>query len=170
MSKVICPVCGKEEGACDHLVAKFEQDEFGEVSGGAIQATIDKLAEKVSSIFEECIRTQEYLWLGDEFSSILDQVKNFGDDMDADEILDSFSSQIQYAICSLINDDSDVLSETLTERSPEGYEQTFDFYWANDPAAVISRVDKEISDTLENLGSQDSPEDEADDEGEEEDL
>jgi len=168
MTEAICPICGKTEDGCGHLVAKFEQDEFGEVSDGAILTSIDDLSSKVSSIFQECIRTQEYLWLGDEFSSILDLVKNFGDDMDADEILDNFSSQIQYAICSLINDDKDVTSDTISSEGQVGHEQTFDYYWANDPVAVVSRVDKEITDTLESLESQDSAEDQ-DIEDEEED-
>lgn len=134
-----CPICGEENGACNHHVAC--SDRFGGgIVGGVADEKKDELLAMVTSFFEHCIK-QKILdcGLGATFNKILAEAKvRESEGEQISDILYEYSQPIEYAICELIDEDNAVYHTSWERDGMPGMSTIYDNYWAANPNNVLA--------------------------------
>lgn len=137
-----CPICQVVDGHCGHLLARFELDAMSEIDSGALVADGGIALDQLRTIAVESLRTGEYVFLGDAFSSVLDQARNSDPDDDPEASIDELMPQISYALIEMLDENPSV--HVLSEEA----EITC---WAPDPASVVANLKVENESLIEQL-------------------
>jgi len=144
-----CPICGEEDGSCAHLIAC--SDRFGGgIVGGVVYEKKDEMLEMVTSLFEYCIKHWiDDCGLGRAFNELLSITKEReSEGASISDILWEHSQPIEYAICDLIDEDTNVIHTSWDRDCLPGMSTTYDNYWANNAEEVLLDLGKSLIEKL----------------------